>query len=71
MRRNLSLSVLLKSLKQKKINELKRAEFRREQDTAKASADQAYDLETARNRQHVTEQEKCKSKSLSVRNKLN
>ncbi|MGE6629803.1 SPFH domain-containing protein [Bacillus sp. NPDC077027] len=40
-----------------KINQLKRAEFRRDQDTAKASADQAYDLETARNRQQVTEQE--------------
>lgn len=33
------------------------AEYRREQDTAKANADQAYDLETARARQQVTEQE--------------
>lgn len=40
-----------------KINQLKMAEFRREQDTAKANADQAYDLETARARQQVTEQE--------------
>lgn len=40
-----------------KLNQLKMAEFRREQDTAKANADQAYDLETARARQQVTEQE--------------
>jgi flotillin len=40
-----------------KINQLKIAEFRREQDIAKARADQAYDLETARARQEVTEQE--------------
>ncbi|MCY8213718.1 flotillin family protein, partial [Bacillus spizizenii] len=40
-----------------KINQLKMAEYRREQDTAKANADQAYDLETARARQQVTEQE--------------
>ncbi|MEH6895575.1 flotillin family protein [Bacillus velezensis] len=40
-----------------KINQLKMAEYRREQDTAKANADQAYDLETAKARQQVTEQE--------------
>src|SRR3954471_8238791 len=40
-----------------KINKLKVAEFRREQDIAKARADQAYDLETARSKQEVTEQE--------------
>ncbi|MFS0646211.1 flotillin family protein [Siminovitchia sp. 179-K 8D1 HS] len=40
-----------------KINQLKMAEFRREQDTAKANADQAYDLESARSKQKVTEQE--------------
>ncbi|MBA9027655.1 MULTISPECIES: flotillin family protein [Bacillaceae] len=40
-----------------KINKLKIAEFRREQDIAKARADQAYDLETARSKQEVTEQE--------------
>lgn len=40
-----------------KINQMKMAEYRREQDTARASADQAYDLETARARQQVTEQE--------------
>ena len=33
------------------------AEFRREQDIAKRSADQAYDLETARAKQDVTEHE--------------
>lgn len=33
------------------------AEFRREQDIAKARADQAYELETARAKQEVTEQE--------------
>lgn len=40
-----------------KINQLKMAEYRREQDIAKARADQAYDLETARAKQEVTEQE--------------
>ncbi|MBM7693930.1 flotillin [Peribacillus deserti] len=40
-----------------KINKLKTAEYRREQDIAKARADQAYDLETARAKQEVTEQE--------------
>lgn len=40
-----------------KINQLKIAEFRREQDIAKARADQAYDLESARARQEVMEQE--------------
>ncbi|KUP09099.1 membrane protein [Bacillus coahuilensis p1.1.43] len=40
-----------------KINQLKVAEYRQEQDTARARADQAYDLETARNKQQVTEQE--------------
>ncbi|CEG28875.1 flotillin family protein [Bacillus sp. B-jedd] len=40
-----------------KINQLKVAEFRAEQDAAKARADQAYDLETARSKQQVTEQE--------------
>ncbi|MGX4199454.1 flotillin family protein [Bacillus sp. JK74] len=34
-----------------KINQLKMAEYRREQDTAKANADQAYDLETAKAKQ--------------------
>ncbi|MED3886121.1 flotillin family protein [Priestia aryabhattai] len=40
-----------------KMNQLKTAEYRREQDIAKARADQAYDLETARAKQDVTEQE--------------
>ncbi len=40
-----------------KLNQLKIAEFRREQDSAKARADQAYDLETARSKQEVTEQQ--------------
>ncbi|KKK39294.1 membrane protein [Mesobacillus campisalis] len=40
-----------------KVNQLKIAEYRREQDIAKARADQAYDLETARSKQEVTEQE--------------
>jgi flotillin len=40
-----------------KINLLKIAEFRREQDVAKARADQAYDLESARSKQEVMEQE--------------
>lgn len=40
-----------------KENQMKIAEFRREQDAAKARADQAYDLETARSKQEVTEQE--------------
>ncbi|MBM7703986.1 flotillin family protein [Metabacillus iocasae] len=40
-----------------KMNQLKTAEYRREQDIAKARADQAYDLETARAKQEVTEQE--------------
>ncbi|API93656.1 flotillin family protein [Virgibacillus pantothenticus] len=40
-----------------KVNQLKTADYRREQDIAKARADQAYDLETARARQDVTEQE--------------
>ena len=40
-----------------KINGLKVAEYRREQDSAKARADQAYDLEMARTQQEVTEQE--------------
>ena len=36
---------------------VKTAEYRREQDIAKARADQAYELETARAKQEVTEQE--------------
>ncbi|WP_404452283.1 flotillin family protein [Virgibacillus necropolis] len=40
-----------------KVNQLKTAEYRYEQDAAKARADQAYDLETARSKQEVTEQE--------------
>ncbi|MEH6904242.1 flotillin family protein [Neobacillus drentensis] len=40
-----------------KINLLKIAEYRREQDVAKARADQAYDLESARSKQEVMEQE--------------
>ncbi|MBB6443630.1 flotillin family protein [Bacillus benzoevorans] len=40
-----------------KINQLNMADFRREQDIAKARADQAYDLETAKAKQEVTEQE--------------
>ncbi|MEW9109865.1 MAG: flotillin family protein [Cytobacillus gottheilii] len=40
-----------------KENQMKIAEYRREQDIAKARADQAYDLETARSKQEVTEQE--------------
>ncbi|WP_423799515.1 SPFH domain-containing protein [Neobacillus sp. SAB-20_R2A] len=40
-----------------KINQLKTAEFRREQDIAKARADMAYDLESAKAKQDVTEQE--------------
>lgn len=36
---------------------MKTAEYRREQDSARARADQAYDLETARSKQEVTEQE--------------
>lgn len=40
-----------------KVNQLKMAEYRRDQDTARANADQAYDLETARAKQEVTEQE--------------
>ncbi|WP_462411067.1 flotillin family protein [Neobacillus sp. Marseille-QA0830] len=40
-----------------KTNQLKIAEFRREQDIAKARADMAYDLESAKAKQDVTEQE--------------
>ncbi|AXI08840.1 flotillin family protein [Oceanobacillus sp. 143] len=40
-----------------KVNQLKTAEYRREQDIAKARADQAYDFETARAKQQVTEQQ--------------
>lgn len=40
-----------------KENLLKVAEYRREQDSAKARADQAYELETARSKQEVVEQE--------------
>lgn len=40
-----------------KVNQLKTAEFRREQDIAKARADMAYDLESAKAKQDVTEQE--------------
>ena len=40
-----------------KHNQLKVAEYRREQDMAKARADQAYELETAKAKQEVTEQE--------------
>ncbi|NWO13221.1 flotillin family protein [Virgibacillus sp.] len=40
-----------------KVNQLKTADYRREQDIAKARADQAYDFETARAKQDVTEQE--------------
>jgi flotillin len=40
-----------------KINQLKVAEFRREQDSAKARADMAYELESARSKQEVMEQE--------------
>ena len=40
-----------------KENLLKVAEYRREQDSAKARADQAYELETARSKQEVMEQE--------------
>jgi flotillin len=40
-----------------KDNQMKIADYRREQDIAKARADQAYDLETAKAKQEVTEQE--------------
>ncbi|WP_342599325.1 flotillin family protein [Psychrobacillus sp. FSL H8-0483] len=40
-----------------KDNQLKVAEYRRESDIAKARADQAYELETARSKQEVMEQE--------------
>ena len=40
-----------------KENQMKMADYRRDQDIAKARADQAYDLETARSKQEVTEQE--------------
>ncbi|HLR23774.1 MAG TPA: flotillin family protein [Pseudogracilibacillus sp.] len=40
-----------------KENQLKVAEYRLEQDRAKAKADQAYELQTARSKQEVTEQE--------------
>ncbi|MCJ7840816.1 flotillin family protein [Lederbergia sp. NSJ-179] len=40
-----------------KVNQMKMAEYRRDQDKARANADQAYDLETARSKQEVTEQE--------------
>ncbi|PAV28851.1 flotillin [Virgibacillus profundi] len=40
-----------------KENQMKTADYRRDQDVAKARADQAYDLETARSKQEVTEQE--------------
>lgn len=40
-----------------KENQMKMADYRRDQDIAKARADQAYDLETARAKQEVTEQE--------------
>jgi flotillin len=40
-----------------KENQMKIADYRREQDIAKARADQAYDLETAKAKQEVTEQE--------------
>lgn len=40
-----------------KENQLKVAEYRHEQDTAKARADQAYELQTARSKQEVIEQE--------------
>ena len=40
-----------------KENQMKMADFRRDQDIAKARADQAYDLETARSKPDVTEQE--------------
>ena len=40
-----------------KENQMKMADYRREQDIAKARADQAYDLETAKAKQEVTEQE--------------
>lgn len=40
-----------------KSNQLKTAEYRREQDIAKARADMAYDLESAKAKQDVTEQE--------------
>ncbi|WP_301108880.1 flotillin family protein [Sporosarcina sp.] len=40
-----------------KENQLKVAEYRREQDVARARADQAYELQTARSKQEVTEQE--------------
>lgn len=40
-----------------KENQMKMADYRRDQDIARARADQAYDLETARAKQEVTEQE--------------
>ncbi|WP_042224847.1 flotillin family protein [Oceanobacillus manasiensis] len=40
-----------------KENQMKTADYRKDQDAAKARADQAYDLETARSKQEVTEQE--------------
>src|SRR5690625_349572 len=40
-----------------KENHLKTADYRRESDAAKARADQSYDLEKARSKQEVTEQE--------------
>lgn len=40
-----------------KENQMKIADYRRDQDIAKARADQAYDLETAKAKQEVTEQE--------------
>ncbi len=50
-------SVRPKLLKQKKTNQLKVAEYRTEQDRAKARADQSYHLEEARAKQEVTEQQ--------------
>ena len=50
------MSEIQKSRKLKN-ESIKTAEYRREQDIAKARADQAYDLETARAKQDVTEQE--------------
>lgn len=40
-----------------KENQLKTADYRRESDLSRARADQSYDLETARSKQEVTEQE--------------
>ena len=65
-KRNCNVKQKLQKLQKK---ELKLALYKQEQDIAKAKADQAYNLESARAQQHVVEQE-MEVKVVERQNKL-